>query len=128
MKKVLLLVLAIMLASPFLMAQTGENGEIIEIVIGEGGGDGDQPHRSLDAIPVEASYYSSLSSILLSFTENLGTIDVKVENLTTGWSIQTQANTAQGGQWLPIAGTVGDYEITITLPGGTTYYGYFEIE
>ena len=129
MKKLLLFAAAFLLALPFTWAQTGGGDDPFEILIGEGGtGNGGPEHRSPGTIPFQVAYSSSLSSLLLTFNDNLGSVAIRVENLTTGWYLQTQVNAVSGSQLLPISGTSGYYEITFTLTDGHIYIGYFEIE
>ena len=128
MKKVLLIMLALLMAAPF--AKTYPDGdEPFEIIIGDGGTHNDDPfHRPITEIPIEASYYASLSSLLLSFADDLGSVSFKIENLTTGATVQTVINAVQGDQFFPVTGGAGEYEITFTLSDGHLYTGSFEIE
>ena len=118
---------ALLMVAPF--AKTRPDGDDpIEIIIGEGGSNDDgRDHRSSDLIPIEASYYPSLSSLLLSFTDDLGSVAFKIENLTTGVVVQTVINAVQGDQFFPITGGAGEYELTFTLHDGYIYTGTFEI-
>jgi len=129
MKKVLFFALALIMSAPLSMAQNGGGNNPFEIIIEEGGSnEGGPNHRSPDIIPIEASYSPSLSCLELTFSENLGAVTVRIENLTTGAYSQTVINAVQGSQYLPITGDAGEYEITFTLLDGHIYIGTFEIE
>ena len=84
--------------------------------------------RSPGLVPIEAAYYASLSSILVDFLYDLGSVSVEIENETTGAYTQTIINANQGTYPFLISGDVGIYQIIFTLPGGHVYTGSFEIE
>ena len=128
MKIVLLFAVALILAAPFSIAQNSGGDDHIEIVIGEGGVSGGPEIRIPVWIPIEASYSPSLSCLELSFSDNLGAVTVRIENLTTGANFQTVINAVQGSHYLPITGDAGVYELSFTLLDGHIYIGVFEIE
>ena len=84
--------------------------------------------RMPGTIPIEATYYPSLSSVLVRFAYDLGSISVEIENLTTGAYSQAMVNATQGVHPFLISGDIGVYEITFTLSDGHTYIGSFEID
>lgn len=100
----------------------------VTIFIGEPG-IGDTPIiRGPDQIPISASYYSSLSTILVNCRYDLGSMNVEIENLTTGTYTQASINATQGVHPFLISGEAGVYEISFTLSDGHLYLGSFEIE
>lgn len=129
MKKILFFFFALLMVVPISNARPDGDDPVDILIIGEGGtNNGDPFHRSSGEIPIEASYYSSLSMFLLNFSYDLGSVSIEIENLTTGAYSQTVINATQGAHPLVIAGTAGVYEITFTLTNGVVYIGSFEIE
>ena len=127
MKKVLLLILSLCLFAPIMIAQTG-NDDPIGIVIGESGGNGVNPsHHAPILIPIQAVYYPSISTIMVRFLFDLGTISVEIENETTGNYMQTTVNATQGMHPFVISGSSGLWLITFTFPSGEVLTGSFEI-
>ena len=84
--------------------------------------------RSPALIPISACYYSSLSTILVNCSIDLGSMTVEIENITTGSLSRTTIDATQGVHAFAISGDAGIYEITFTLTGGHEYIGSFEIE
>lgn len=82
--------------------------------------------RSPAVVPISAIYESMLSTVFLTFTSNLGEIEVEVMNTTNGYydsgSIQTPLYAI-----IPISGGPGHYIILFTLPSGQQYKGEFDI-
>ena len=100
----------------------------LTIFVGEPGV-GDTPIiRSPALIPISAYYYSSLSTILVNCSIDLGSMTVEIENVTTGIISQTSIDATQGVHPIAISGDAGIYEITFTLSDGHEYIGSFEIE
>lgn len=83
--------------------------------------------RSSEVIPIAASYNSVLSSVILSFTQNLGETEVEVLNTTTGGYYSDFIDTQYLYAILPINLGPGHYIITFTLPSGQQYQGVFDI-
>jgi hypothetical protein len=61
------------------------------------------------------------------FSENLGEIDVTLEEAYEGIILQTSIETASLSAVIPFAGGPGDYTITFSLPSGKVYYGEFHL-
>lgn len=99
------------------------------IIISDGGSlGGDTGHHAPALIPIQASYYPSLTTVVVNFLYDLGPVTVEIENLTTGAYSQSMINATQGVHPFLISGIAGLYEITFTLSDGHSYWGYFEIE
>ena len=61
----------------------------------------------------------------VSFTENLGQVDIEVTTSTGGYVQANSCITPNGLQfYIPNA---GDYVVTFTLPNGDVYYGEFTV-
>ena len=86
--------------------------------------DPDAPRSS----PVRISAYvdTDLACVFATLS-NAGTlVDVYVENRTTGETSACQIS-GNNSSVIPISGTLGNWIITFTLPGGDVYYGEFMI-
>ena len=106
-------------------AQCADSVIVIGPVLDEGTG-GKGP-RSPAVIPIFASYESLLSSVLLTFTSNLGEIEVEVMNTTTGDYISEMIDTQFLSATVPITMGPGHYLILFTLPSGRQYKGEFDL-
>ena len=78
-------------------------------------------------VPVSASYEPFLSSVVLSFSQNLGVIEVEVFNTSNGYYDSDFVNTLFLSAVIPICGGPGHYIITFTLPSGQQYGGEFDV-
>lgn len=132
MKKLLLVLLFVCFAYPFLYAQTSGDEPVI-IIIGGGDGNGNGGGNSAGPIlyapvriPIQAAYYTSLCALLVNFIYDLGQVAVEIENQTTGESIQSTINATQGVHPFSLPNIAGDYVITFMLPNGRVYRGVFE--
>ena len=133
MKKKSLFIITLMCLTGLLACLTGtrcfaDGEDTIPIIIDDGNYDGGPIIRMPGTIPIEATYYPSLSSVLVRFAYDLGSISVEIENLTTGAYSQAMVNATQGVHPFLISGDIGVYEITFTLSDGHTYIGSFEID
>lgn len=98
------------------------------IIIGDFGTNGLPIFHSPALVPIQAAYYPSFSTILVNYRFDLGTVTVEIENLTTAEHYQTTVDATQGVHPYQISGSSGNWVITFTLSGGSTYGGSFEIE
>ena len=94
----------------------------METLGGETGGS-----RSFTAIPITATYYSSLSSIVVNYLYDLGSVTVEIENQTTGEYSQSVVNALAGLMPFIISGTSGHWRVSFTLSSSVCYYGEFDI-
>ena len=83
--------------------------------------------RSPEVIPVSASYESLLSTVFLTFSCNLGEIEVEVMNTTTGGYDSGIIDTQYLSDSIPITMGSGHYIILFTLPSGRRYIGEFDV-
>ena len=63
--------------------------------------------------------------LAVSFTENLGQVQVEITTATGGY-VQTESCLTPNGLQFYIPNT-GDYIVTFTLPSGDEYYGEFSV-
>lgn len=88
--------------------------------------DATRRNRAPALIPIEAYYDGNMSSIVISFTRNLGDVDVLVTNMGAGEFIETTINAAHAPAVIPVSGADGLYTIDFILPTGASYFGSFE--
>ena len=81
MRKVILILLSLLTAN---IAVYSQNEDIIPIVVKEKTTQGTKENHAPAKVQVECFYYSYTNSLELSFLSNLGTVDVVLENQTTG--------------------------------------------
>lgn len=84
-------------------------------------------HRDPDYVPIQAFYDALISAACVTFLENLGNVDICIENTGSGDYIDYQVDSSLGATVLPINGDEGMYRITFLLPNGLEYEGLFEI-
>ena len=102
--------------------------EPLPIVIGDPNPGGGPIYYAPALIPIQAVYYPALSTIIVDFLYDLGSVSLEIENLTTGEYSQSSFNATQGLHPFIISGDDGVYEITFTLSNGHVYTGTFEME
>lgn len=87
-------------------------------------------HRpnSKAVVPFEAYYDTDLSSILLYFINDVGDVEIAIQNLSSEESYYFTINSSIGSIILPISGNLGYYEMTFTLQNGKHYIGEFLIK
>lgn len=112
-------------------ADGGDDGGVTEIPIINGEGDSGTSgpvNRAPSYVPIAAEYWDAVSSIIVFFRNDLGTVSIAIENLSTGSCIQTVVNARQGVFPFRISGEEGIYRISFTLSNGHKYTGMFELE
>ena len=83
--------------------------------------------RSLVQAPIECQYNPYMNGICTTFNQDLGELDVLVENLSTGEYLEGTVDSAEGYVVLPLSGTVGVYNISFVTASGVEYTGEFEL-
>lgn len=86
----------------------------------------DKPH-SPAVIPISASLQLVTSSVLLTFSYNLGVIDVEIQNTTTDTYVSGTIETQFLCATIPVTGGSGHYTLLFILPSGKQYFGEFNI-
>lgn len=81
-------------------------------------------HRSARYVPIEAYYTEALSSIQISFLQDVGEVKILINNLTECVSAEYYVNSGSGTIMLPMDGEHGAYYILI-LSSGAAYEGEF---
>ena len=105
---------------------SSKDSSIVITPIGDQGGDGHGVRLPVQ-IPISASYEAMLSTIFLTFTSNLGEIEVEVMNTTTGGYDSVMIDTQLLSATVPINMGAGHYIILFTLPSGQRYKGELDI-
>lgn len=111
-----------MLTANFVMYS--QNEDIKPIVVKEKTTQGTKENHAPAKVQVECFYYSYTNSLELSFLSNLGTVDVVLENQTTGELQNYVGNSASGRMVIPIEPNTA-YRMDITTENGHIYYAVF---
>ena len=106
------------------IAVYSQNEDIIPIVVKEKTTQGTKENHAPAKVQVECFYYSSTNSLELSFLSNLGTLNVVLENQTTGELQNYVGNSASGRMVIPIEPNPA-YRMDITTENGHIYYAVF---
>ena len=121
MRKVILILLSLLTAN---IAVYSQNEDIIPIVVKEKTTQGTKENHAPAKVQVECFYYSYTNSLELSFLSNIGTVNVVLENQTTGELQNYVGNSASGRMVIPIEPNTA-YRMDITTENGHIYYAVF---
>lgn len=121
MRKVILILLSLLTAN---IAVYSQNEDIIPIVVIEETKPNTKGNLAPAKVQVECFYYSSINSLELSFLSNLGTLNVVLENQTTGEIQNYVGNSATGRMVIPVEPDTA-YRMDITTENGRNYYSVF---
>ncbi len=124
MRKVILILLSLLTAN---IAVYSQNEDIIPIVVIEETKPNTKGNLAPAKVQVECFYYSYTNSLELSFLSNLGTVDVVLENQTTGELQNYVGNSASGRMVIPVEPDTA-YRMDITTENGHNYYAVFFTE
>ena len=84
------------------------------------------PHRAPKHSPIEATYYYPTSSIVFTFSCDLGDMDIEIDNISTGEHVSAFVNTTyEPFTIVCISGDKGTYVIRLNGSGGKTYHASF---
>ena len=121
MRKVILILLALLTAGNVAHSQ---NEDIKPIIVIEKTIQGTRGNHLPAKVQVECFYYSFTNSLELSFLSNLGTVNVVLENQTTG-EIQNYVGNSASGRMIIPADPDSAYRMDITTENGHNYYAVF---
>ena len=121
MRKVILILLSLLTANFVMYSQ---NEDIKPIVVKEKTTQGTKENHAPAKVQVECFYYSYTNSLELSFLSNLGTVDVVLENQTTG-GIQDYVGNSASGRIVILVEPDTAYRMDITTENGHNYYAVF---
>lgn len=124
MRKVILILLSLLTANFVMYSQ---NEDIKPIVVKEKTTQGTKENHAPAKVQVECFYYSYTNSLELSFLSNLGTVDVVLENQTTGELQNYVGNSASVRMVIPVEPDTA-YRMDITTENGHNYYAVFFTE
>lgn len=83
------------------------------------------PNRSI--VPIEAYYSSLASSVVVSFTVDLGSVDVVVSNIDAGETVEVTIDSYDAPSFISIPWTEGLVSVQFILDDGQLYYGEFNL-
>lgn len=124
MRKVILILLSLLTAN---IAVYSQKEDIKPIIVKEETKPNTKGNLAPAKVQVECFYYSSTNSLELSFLSNLGTVDVVLENQTTGELQNYVGNSASGRVVIPVEPDTA-YRMDITTENGHNYYAVFFTE
>ena len=124
MRKVILILLSLLTAN---IAVYSQNEDIIPIVVIEETKPNTKGNLAPAKVQVECFYYSYTNSLELSFLSNLGTVDVVLENQTTG-ELQNYVGNSASGRMVILVEPDTAYRMDITTENGHNYYAVFFTE
>ncbi len=101
-----------------------QNEDLIQIKVIEETKSNTKGNLAPAKVQVECFYYSSTNSLELSFLSNLGTVNVVLENQTTGEIQNYVGNSASGRMIIPVDPDSA-YRMDITTENGHNYYAVF---
>lgn len=81
-------------------------------------------NRGDTTCPVSGRAYSHAGLVAISFSSSLGTANIRIENLDTGYYTDSLV-IASGSTVIPFTLSSGQWQVTVTLSDGTAYSGYF---
>lgn len=130
MKKILLLLLALILSVAYLPIEAHavpSLEESVPIPINPDTGNQGAGNRTPDIVPIQC-YYSN-GELTFTFSANLGTVDCEVVRLSDETVYEATFYATNGGSdSLYVSTAPDDYVITLTCADGTIYYGEYSIE
>ena len=121
MRKVILILLSLLTAN---FAMYSQNEDIKPILVKEKTTQGTKGNLAPAKVQVECFYYSSMNSLELSFLYNLGTVNVVLENQTTG-EIRNYVGNSASGRMVIYLEPDSAYRMDITTENGRNYYSVF---
>lgn len=121
MRKVILILLALLTVGSVAYSQ---NEDIKPILVKEKTKSNTKGNLAPAKVQIECFYYSYTNSLELSFLSNLGTVDVVLENQTTGEIHDYVGNSASGRMVFPVEPDTA-YRMDITTENGHIYYAVF---
>ena len=106
------------------IAVYSQNEDIIPIVVIEETKPNTKGNLAPAKVQVECFYYSYTNSLELSFLSNLGTVDVVLENQTTG-EIRNYVGNSASERMVIYVEPDSAYRMDITTENGRNYYSVF---
>lgn len=101
-----------------------EEGEIIDLLIDP---TGTPVGRTLNGIPITASYLPNSGLVSVSLSNDLGEVTTRLTNMTNGISNSLVIDSTCSTYLMPITLGSGLYLIEFRAINGTIYFGYFTV-
>lgn len=128
MKRILTTLLMVCCIAASSMAQNGSDQYVDFQIVAQG--HVDTPiYRAPAIIPVQGYYFSFLNTLYLSFTRDLGMVNVNIENDMTGELISEVIPSDSGAQAIPLGSSSngGIFTITLSSPNGQQYIAILDL-
>ena len=84
-------------------------------------------HRNPGIVPISCSVDLNAFCLFVTFSYDLGDVDIVLENQTTGEYSLTSVDSATGGAIIPFSGSSGTWIIIFTLASGDVFEGEFDL-
>lgn len=127
MRKLIILLVAILLPSSAPLLRANDNSQSIKIPLSDE--PGMKNVRSLYEDSIESYYWGEFSGIQTVVTKEQGDINMYVSNITTGESWSYSFDSIMEPQsFIQLSGNPGYYEVEYVTESGDIYYGVFIIE
>ncbi|MBO8470513.1 MAG: DUF3244 domain-containing protein [Bacteroidetes bacterium] len=126
MKKILLFSVALLLLLPVqnITADDDNKTVVLNIDIYK---TAKQLQRSFVDIPIECYYVGFDSSVVIVFSEDIGTVDISIVNTSTGEVFFDTVDAKDGQYAVGISGDDGTYILQIGTESGDIYEGEFTL-
>lgn len=125
MKKVLLALTALTLLSQvYLQSKSKSYEDLIVLIVLESTKPSSSTNRAPALCPVDGYYHKLTSMVELSFKQDLGTVYVTLDNLTTGETYDYSGSSAAGTMMMPTMSN-SCYTMNITTESGRVFKSSF---
>lgn len=125
MKKVLLALSALTLLSQvYLQSKSKSYEDLIVLIVLESTKPSSSTNRAPALCPVDGYYHTLTSMVELSFKQDLGTVYVTLDNLTTGETCDHSGNSATGAMMMSAVPN-SCYTMSITTESGRVFKSSF---
>lgn len=128
MKRIVLLLTLFCLTTGMSLSASSDGNDFIPIRILDDTVVSGRTHRGSPEIPIQAYYDSATSTVSVSFSQNLGEIELIITNLLNGDYVTYIIETCQGSVILPFNGESGLYRLLFLPPTGPAYEGEFSLQ
>lgn len=99
------------------------------VLINIGGSSVGGGNRAPQSCPIHVTLINTtyIAYLIVTFTINIGTIDLWISNQNTGEYLYGEIDAEPGSQSIPISKVSGLYTISFALSDGTVFEGEFEL-
>jgi hypothetical protein len=103
------------------------DGKPIPIEYNDPGESGDPIFRSGVVVPVVAFYFEESQQVGISFLFSVGTVNLRLTNLTTMSSSVYVVDSSLGNGYVPVTLGSGYYRLELLIADGSSFIGFFNV-